>query len=230
MALLLTLLLFVSVSAAQNALVSSPVRTEVYRIHFVKAAIGKVVEEVEYLQKPDPKAPMPGQLIVLRHQDGEDWDFVTIEHIGAKAIVEAGGNQKPGTRDIDAWHDETFVSGPAWPVFAQAMGIDEGSTAKSARSAYVVSVYRAAPEHYDQLEKALSQLPPGGTSAGHVVMQQLEGGPWDYLTISRYSSWQDFATNEKNTIPDTLNPKGGWFPLREYSSYHNDTLTDRIVP
>ena len=42
MALLLTLLLFVSVSAAQNALVSSPVRTEVYRIHFVKAAIGKV--------------------------------------------------------------------------------------------------------------------------------------------------------------------------------------------
>ncbi len=67
-------------------------------------------------------------------------------------------------------------------------------------------------------------------SAGTVLMQHLEGGPWTYLTVVRYNSWQDFATTEKNGMADTLKPDSGWMQLREHSTYHNDTLTDRIAP
>ena len=43
----------------------------------------------ENLKKPDPTSPMPGHTLVLRHQSGEPWDYVAIEHLGTKATVEA---------------------------------------------------------------------------------------------------------------------------------------------
>ena len=230
-ALLAALFLFVSISAVRTAPAQAAARTDVYHVHFAKAALGKAVEEGEYLKTPLPDSPMKGHFLVLRHQDGEDWDYAVIQHLGTKATVEAAGTPAPpGARDLSAWHNDTFVNGPAWPEFAKAMGIDEGSAAKTAGSVYVVSVYRAAPGHRDQLEKSFSQTSPGDTSSGNVLMQHLEGGPWQYLSIVRYNSWQDFATNEKNSVPDTLKAGGGWLELRNHSSYHNDTLTDRIAP
>jgi len=71
---LLLAFLCASVCLAQNA--SAPAaRTDVYHVHFAKATLGKGAEEGDFLKQPDPKAPMPGHLIVLRHQDGEDWDY-----------------------------------------------------------------------------------------------------------------------------------------------------------
>jgi hypothetical protein len=228
-ALLLIPLLFVCGSAVQNASAQATARTDVYHVHFAKAALGKGAEEGDYLKTPDSKAPMPGHFLVLRHQSGEDWDYAVIEHLGTKATVEATGNPPPAAaRDLNAWHTDTFVNGPPWPEFAKAMGIDESSAAKTTGSVYVVSVYRAAPGHRDELEKSLSQAPPG--DSGNVLMQHLEGGPWLYLTVVRYSSWQDFATGEKNSVANTLKPDGGWLGLRNHSSYHNDTITDRIAP
>jgi hypothetical protein len=229
--LLLVLLLFVSVSVAQNPPAAPAARTDVYHVHFAKAALGKAAEEGEYLKTQPANSPMKGHFIVLRHQDGEDWDYAVIEHLGTKATVEAAGTPVPSAmRDLSAWHTDTFVNGPAWPEFSKAMGIDEGSASKTSGSVYAVSVYRAAPGHRDQLEKALSQTAPGDTSSGTVLMQHLEGGPWQYLSVVRYNSWQDFGTNEKNSVPDTLKAGGGWLELRNHSTYHNDTLTDRIAP
>jgi hypothetical protein len=168
--------------------------------------------------------------IVLRHQDGEDWDYAVIQHMGTKATVEAAGTPAPpAMRDLFAWHTDSFVNGPSWADFSKALGIDEGSAAKSAGSVYVISVYRAAPGHRDQLEKSLGQA-PGDTASGTVLMQHLEGGPWQFLVIVRYNSWQDFAAGEKASVADTLKPDGGWLGIREHSTYHNDTLTDRLAP
>jgi hypothetical protein len=229
--LFLVLLVFVSISAAQNA-PAQPARTDVYHVLFAKSALGKAVEEGDFLKKQGSNAPMPGHHLVLRHQDGEDWDYAVIEHLGTKATVEAAGTSiPPAMRDLSAWHNDTFVNGPAWPEFARAMGIDEQSAAKTAGSVYVVSVYRAAPGHRDELEKTLAQPPAAGdVPTGNVLMQHLEGGPWQFLSVVRYNSWQDFATSEKNGIADTLKSGGAWLQLREHSTYHNDTLTDRIAP
>ncbi len=230
--LLLALLLFVSISAAQNAPPQPAARTDVYHVHFAAATTGKAAQLGDFLKTPDPKAPMPGHYLVLRHQDGVDWDYVVIEHLGTKATVDAAGNPAPPTaRDLYAWHTDTFVAGPPWPEFARAMGIADQSAAKTAGSVYVVSIYRAAPGHREQLEKRVSE-PPGGrdTSAGYVLMQHLEGGPWQYLTISRHDSWQDFATNASNSVAQTLKGTGPWFQLRDHASFHNDTITVRIGP
>jgi hypothetical protein len=220
--------LFGSIAAAQS---TPPARTDVYHVHFAKAALGKGAELGEYLKTADPNVPMSAHHIVLRHQDGEDWDYVVIQHLGTKTTVEAAGTAVPAAmRDLSAWHNDTFVNGPSWSEFSKALGIDEGSPTKTAGSVYVVSVYRAAPGHREQLEKSLNQSAPGDTASGNVLMQHLEGGPWQFLTVVRYNSWQDFASSEKNNVADTLKPGGGWLAVREHSSYHNDTLTDRIAP
>jgi hypothetical protein len=225
--LLSVLLLFIYISAVPRASAQVP-RTDVYHVHLAKAALGKAVEEGNYLKQPDPNATMPGHYIVLRHQQGEDWDYAVIEHLGTSATIKASGTPAPASaRELNAWHGDTFVNGPAWPEFAKAMGLDDPG--KSAGSVYVVSVFRAAPGHRDELEKSLAQ-PTGPGVAGAVLMQHLEGAPWQFLTVQRYNSWQDFATDQKSSAADTLKPDGGWLAVRNHSSYHNDTITDRIFP
>jgi hypothetical protein len=225
--LLFVLLSFAAVSLGQSA----PARTDLYHVHFAKAALGKGAELGEYLKTTDPKVPMSAHHIVLRHQDGEDWDYAVIEHLGTKTTVEAAGTaMTPTVRDLYAWHTDTFVNGPSWPEFAKALGIDEGSAGKSAGSVYVISVYRYAPGHREQLEKSLSQSAPGDTASGNVLMQHVEGGPWNFLTVVRYNSWQDFGAGEKSAVADTLKPDGGWLQVRDHAVFHNDTLTDRIAP
>jgi hypothetical protein len=174
---------------------------------------------------------MPGHALVLRHQDGDAWDYAVIQHMGTSATVDAARPApSPSVRDLSDWHNDTFVSGPSWAVFTKAMGIDESGD-KSNSSAYVLSVYRPSAGHRDQLEKMLSEPPGAGdTSVGNVLMQHLEGGAWTFLTIARYKSWQDFGTNESNAVASTNKNEGGWFQLREHISFHNDTVCDRIAP
>ena len=94
---------------------------------------------------------------------------------------------------------------------------------------YVVSIYRYAPGHRDQLEKELSTPPSAGDPiAGQVLMQHLEGAAWNFLSVVRYNSWEDFAIGTKNTLPK--GSKGPWFELRDHAAFHTDTLTDRIAP
>lgn len=226
-------LLLASMSSAQNPAPTPGQRTDLYHVLFAKAALGKGAAEGDFLKKPNSSAPMPEHRLVLRHQAGEDWDYVVIEHLGPKTSLEAAGTPVPAAaRDLGAWHTDSFVNGPAWPEFARAMGIDEGSATKTADSVYVVSVYRAAPGHRDELEKMLAQLPagPGDTGTGNVLMQHIEGGPWTYLTIERYSSWEDYAKGEKNSIAAMSKNQGPWFALRDHATFHNDTVTDRIAP
>ena len=208
-------------------------RTDVYHVHFTKAALGKGAQLGDWLKTPDPKAPMPGHFVVFRHQDGDAWDYVAIEHLGTKASVEAAGTAvPPDKRDLSEWHNDTFVNGPSWEEFTRAMGIDSDSAAKTSGSVYVVSVYRPAPGHRDGLEKMLGEAPtpPIDTSGGNVLMQHLEGGPWTFLTIARYNSWEDYATGKKNSVAQTGKKDNGWLRLRDHTNFHNDTLTDRIAP
>ena len=68
---------------------SAPARSDVYHVYFGKAAAGKAVQLAEMLKTPNPKDPMPGHFILLRHQEGDAWDYCLITHMGAKATVDA---------------------------------------------------------------------------------------------------------------------------------------------
>jgi len=208
-------------------------RTDVYHVHFTKAALGKAVQLGDWLKTPDSNNPMPDHFIVLRHQDGDAWDYVVITHLGPKATVEAAGTAvPPDKRDLSQWHTDTFVNGPSWEDFTRAMGIDKDSLSKTSGSVYSVSYYRPAPGHRQQLEKMLGEAPsgPSDTTAGNVLMQHLEGADWTFLTIARYNSWEDFATGEKSAIAQTTKKDSPWFRLRDHTDFHTDTLTDRIAP
>jgi hypothetical protein len=219
-------------STAPAASTAPSARTDVYHVHFSKAALGKSAQLADNLKKPDPQDPMAGHALVLRHQEGDAWDYAVIQHMGSKATVDAvRPAPAPGVRDLSDWHNDTFVNGPSWSEFTKAMGIDEAEKSKTAGSVYIISVYRPAAGHRDQLAKMLGEAPASGDpSAGNVLMQHLEGGAWSFLTIARYNSWSDYATSESNSVAETAKGQGGWFQLREHVSFHNDTVCDRIAP
>ena len=133
-------------------------RTDVYHVHFAKAALGKAVQLGDWLKTPNPNDPMPNHFIVLRDQSGDVWDYVVITHLGPKATVEAAGTAvPPDKRDLSAWHNDTFVNGPSWEEFTKALGIDGDSASKTkvlagpvvrwvtSGSVYSVSYYRQLP-------------------------------------------------------------------------------------
>jgi hypothetical protein len=197
--------------------------SSVNHIHFNKATPGQAAAPGTRLKTPDPNAPMPGHALVLRHQEGDDWDYCAIEHLGAKATVDTSASPVPAAaRDQSAWHSDTFAAGPPWPEFAHAMGI-EASTAASS-PIYIVSVQRALPGHRDQLGKILRSQAAGKVPTGNFVLQHLEGGPRDFLTLTRYNSWADFAT-EQATPTGTA---GQWDDIRMHSASHHDTIADRL--
>lgn len=203
---------------------SSSGNSDVYHVHFTKALPGQAVALADFLKKPDAQSPMPDHFIVLRHQQGDDWDYVVIQHLGPKATVDAAGTPPNAGRDIRAWHTDTFASGPAWGEFSKAMGIGD-ATGGTGGSVYSVAVWRAAGGHRDPLEKMLRSAPGGQPSAGSVVLTHLEGGPWNFLTIDRYASWDAFGKAQAASADDP-----GWAGIREHGTYHHDTVADRIAP
>jgi hypothetical protein len=204
--------------------------SQIYHVHFTQAAPGKYADLEKFMTTPDPSAAMPGHFLILRHREGSPWDFVAIDHIGPKATVEAG---RPGpARELRAWHEDTFVQGPPWDVFAKAMGIDgQGATA----AVYVVSTYRGAAGHRAQLDEALQKVRAAAAKPGRdVILQHAEGGAWDSLVISRYDSWPDFAADMGDATAAQREQRAGLtrsagLELREHASSHNDTIAVRVA-
>lgn len=215
-------------ASAQNT--APAVGTDVYHVHFVKAAPGQAAALGESLIVPDKTSSMPEHFVVLRHQEGDDWDYVVIQHLGAKAEVTA--TAPPPTdaqRALNAWHDDTFVSGPSWGQFTKEMGIGESATASS--KVYIVGVQRPVPGHREQLLNSLSA--PSAASkieTGNVLLQHLEGGDWTFATITRYNSWQDLASQRMAAAAAGDATAGGWADIRQHSAFHRDTIADRIYP
>ena len=173
---------------------SSPgTRMDLYHVHFAKSATGKESEHADSLKKQDPNAPMPGHFVVLRHLNGDAWDYCVIEHLGTKATVEANRPAPPASQmALGDWHNDTFATGPSWAEFAKQMGLDDAS--KSKESAYVVSMYRPVSGQREALDKFLNEPPDRAvdTSSGNVVLQHLEGAAWTFVAVARYNSWADY--------------------------------------
>ena len=135
---------------------------------------------------------MTSHFLLLRHQEGADWDYCLIQHVGAKPTVENPCGDKahrlrlPGT---------TIRSSPVrpWAEFQKVMGL---AGEQSGQPVYVVSVQRAVPGHRDQLLEVLNQRSPNAkVTVNSLVMTHVEGGPWQFLTLDRYNSWQDLGAD-----------------------------------
>lgn len=203
--------------------------TDVYHVHFTKAVPGQAAALGKALATPDKSAPMPEHFVVLRHQEGDDWDYMVIQHLGPKAEISAAAPApSDAVRNLRAWHDDTYVSGPSWADFSSQMGI--GGSAAAQGAVYVVGVHRTVAGHREQLEKALNAPAPAGKiQTGNVFLQHMEGANWTFATITRYNSWQDFAS-ERAAAATAAPAPGGWADVREHSAFHRDTIADRVYP
>jgi hypothetical protein len=218
-------ILAVSAPAAAQSQAAAPGTSDIYHVHFTKASPGQAAALGKALLTPDSTSPMPDHFVVLRHQEGDDWDYMVIQHLGPKATVEAGPAPANAARDLRAWHDDTFVSGPAWGEFSKAMG--SGGAAPGGM-VYIVGLHRAVPGHREQLQKSLSAPGPASKiETGTILMQHVEGGDWNFLTITRYNSWQDLGA-DRTAAAAAPDAAGGWADIRAHSAFHRDTIADRI--
>ena len=199
--------------------------TDIYHVNFSKAVPGEAGALGTALAVPDKTAPMPDHFVVLRHQEGDDWDYMVIQHLGQKVTLDTTPTPLGPASKLRAWHNDTFVTGPSWGEFTKAMGLGG-----PAGAVYTVGVHRPVPGHRDQLLKALMAPPPaaGKVQTGDLLFQHMEGSDWSFLTITRYNSWQDFATDRAAASSGT--GAGGWSDVRQHSAFHRDTIADRVHP
>ena len=226
--LVLTLSLAVCLAVPAAAQQASP-QADVYHLQFIKAAPGQAEALANALMTPDPQSPMPDHFIVLRHQQGDDWDFCIVQHLGSTASVDAKPSPAPPAAAVSAWHTDSFVAGPSWAEFTKSTGLGQGA-AGSAGSVYSVAVFRAATGRRDDLGKLLRNPEPSKVPVSRIVLQHLEGGPWQFVTIDRWNSWQDFATDHSAGITGGVSQSDNWSKMRELSTFHRDTVADRIAP
>ena len=215
-------------------------RTDVYHVQFAKAALGKTSELLDILKSgppADPKRPNP-EVVILRHEEGDDWDFVVIEHMGPSAAVDA--SLPPGltpevlrrNRAARDWHSDTFVAGPPLAQFKKTLGLDTAPDA-ARKAVYIVSQYRSASGHRDDLEKTLNGIAAAArTPDSTIQFQHLEGGAWEFLTISRHESWTALAADMTDPAEEErLRGQGFTRPageeLRAHMATHHDTIASR---
>jgi hypothetical protein len=203
-----------SISQAQD---QTAAPTDVYHVMFVKAAPGQAAALATQLQETDPKNPMASHFVLLRHLEGDDWDYCVIAHLGPKATVEITPLPAIAATPTRVWHDDSFAAGPSWAEFQRSMGLTE----QSSNMVYVVSTHRAVPGHRDQLLKLLSPDPKAKVG-GTALLTHIEGGRWQFLVVQRHNSWQDLGADR------TAAASGGWLEARQHSADHMDTIADRV--
>ena len=219
----LTLSASASVAGAQTRPAQAAAApTDVYHVMFVKAAPGQAAALEKELLQQDPKDPMASHFVLLRHQEGADWDYCLIGHVGTKASVEITPLPPAAATPTRAWHDDTFAAGPSWPEFQKAMGL---AGAPAGNPVFVVGTQRAVPGHRDQLLQALNRTDPASkVPVSNLILTHVEGGSWQFLTLSRYNSWQDFAADRVAAAGGGA----GWHEVRQHSASHSDTIADRV--
>jgi hypothetical protein len=218
------------VAAAGASAQTAPANTDLYHVHFTKAAPGQAAALGKALMVPDKTSPMPEHFVVLRHQEGDDWDYAVIQHLGAKMEVTAAAAGGPDpARNLSAWHNDTLVAGPSWAEFTREMGLG-GSAAPGA--VYILGVHRPVAGHREQLERALNAPAPSASKiqSGNVLLTHREGSEWTFATITRYNSWSDLAGDRAGAVADAPGTAGGWADIREHSAFHRDTIADRLYP
>lgn len=224
-------------ASPQTAPTSPAAFTDVYLVHFVKAAPGKTQQLQQSLQAPAPELPMPGQVLTLIHREGDDWDYAVIAHEGASYSIKATDVRTTPAREMRAWHSDTFAVGPAWTDFARAMGIGTQPAAgaqPAATPVYILTTYRGVPGGRDQLLQTLQRINQAARKPGSsVILRHAEGSPWDYVVITRYDSWQDLAADQGDPQAEQRARSAGFtqspgLELRQYMASHHDTIAERV--
>lgn len=208
---------------APFAVLAQEQESELYHIHVVKAAPGKLPQLIsEYKNEPGPQEGQPqASPVILRHREGSEWDLIEITPLGKETTISAQPPSKAVQEyrerlwGLAAWHGDTFAVGPAWATVQKVL-VPEGN---AQQAVYVVSDYRALSGHRRQLREVLdgnAEQTPGRA----VIFSHVEGAPWNLLMVTRYDSWADLGAD---TQPQAGQQEPG-LAIREHLAVHHDTI------
>lgn len=202
---------------------ASSAAQELYHAHFVKAAVGKLPDLIAaYKSAPVPAGEQ--KPIILRHREGDDWDLLVLTPFGKRETTVTAAVSP----DMDALyakfraaserHTDSFIAGPPWAEAQKTFGSD-------ANGVYVVGVYRSANGHRDQLGQALGKIAAGDQPGRTVTFRHVEGGPFDFIQITHYDSW-----NAIDAPPaGQADAQAQSLELRQHMAEHHDTICIRIA-
>ena len=211
---------------------------ELYHVHFVKAAPGKIAELVGAYRETPVAEGEPGPPLIFRHLQGDDWDLLVLTPLGKEETVRTAATPEEQRsvermRGLRAQHGDTFTAGPAWPEVRAAL-LGEGSerptgtAGGSAGPIYTVSTYRSLPGHRDQLGQTLQRIAALYPDR-RTILQHVEGAPWEFVVISRFDSWS--ALGEDQAAPAEKLRSQGFASneaigteLRQHLAEHRDTI------
>lgn len=214
---------------------------EVYRVHFFKAAPGKLedlLDAYRNLPATDPQAPRP---LLFRHVVGDDWDVLAIYPLGARFSMEADPPLTEAQRRFRervmadyVWHTDTYATGPSLAAFQRALGLTADSPA-GRNAIYQVSDYTALPGHGAQLNDVLRRIMSTSRPATALKLDHVHGASWDSLLIYRYGSWAEVAAESMDPDADEKARRAGFADaadigkqFRLHAAGHHDSYVSRV--
>ncbi len=225
---------------ASTALAQTPPARELYRVHFFKAAPGKLPDLLEAYRNapvPDNVTPRP---LMFRHLLGDDWDVMVIYPLGAKASLDANPAPLPEAMrrfrervmaDY-AWHSDIYFSGPPLAEVQKALALPK--EAQGSGGVYVAAYYTALAGHHKALEDVLRRDQATARPGSALLFEHVQGAPWEYLAIYRYASWLELAAAESDSSADDRARAQGFadaadigLQLRLHAGSHHDNVLGR---
>jgi hypothetical protein len=208
---------------------------QIYHVSAFRAAPGHYDDVLKMLTAPAADGPRH-YAVVFRHVDGSAWDFMTVEHMGRTATIEAPTAAQisaPPSRlsEIVAWHGDTFAWGPSLDEFRRALNLPATPSGAASTSVYTITDYMALPGHRGELLRVIDQI--AKDSQGQSVrLTHMEGAPWQFLLLTRSTSWRQFGEQRETPAQAAGSPPPVGVQLRQHMTEHHDTVATvaAIVP
>jgi hypothetical protein len=237
-----TLSLFLVLLALSAGLSAQQQPTYLYKVSFIQAAPGKLLEFIE-LQKARTASKDSGDepALWMRHSQGDRWDLMVVypmysyaeyykpERVARRAAAESKDRQK--FADDIAWREDLFVYGPQ---------LDEVKKNWDNAGFFHVEIFQSLPGKQPELVKEremenayLRKL----NQPTNLVFTRDQGAAWDCFTIGFYRDLQHYAESAKTSPEDAeAAAKAAGFEsskaigpyLRTLIALHHDTLAVAI--
>jgi len=194
---------------------------QLYRVSTVRAAPGAFPRLLGQLASRES----PSSALIMRHSQGDQWDLMIIEPIGADDAMTAGFLAK-----LDAsiaFHEDHFAYGPSWTAIRSSYDDNDF---------YHIEMFEAvagkAEELLEQRRMENAYLSATGQIA-NTIFRRAAGSDVDVFTIGFHKSLEAFAapSGASDADKEAAAKEAGFkdrsdisFYLRSLISGHHDTL------
>jgi hypothetical protein len=212
---------------------------DTYKVSLFRAAPGEMLSLLADLKDRAVDYDAATLPVIIRHSQGDHWDYMVVEYAGELAKYVGSKNQTiftPAYGDpfysLIAHHEQVFMHGPGADAF-QKLNDDFNY--------FHIEMFVALPGKQEELLKERQMENVYLEEIGrdpNLVFTSVMGSGWDNMTLGGYRDIKHFA--ESADIPldveDAAAKKAGFKDIYDLSPYlrslilrHNDTLGNKVV-